>query len=423
MLYENGSTNSAHAFPEGFLWGAATAAHQVEGNNINSDLWVLEHIKPTLFAEPSLDACDHYFRFAEDIRLLAGLGLNTYRFSIEWARIEPERGVFSMAALEHYRRMLAACVENNVIPMVTFYHFSSPRWFAAMGGWEKAPAADLFVRYCERTAKHLGDLIAFATTFNEPNLPMLLRWVSHIDVPFTTAMRMGKQAARAVGSDRFGCFFLGNAEKLQDVMIAAHHRALAAMKSGPGSYPIGVNVALQDEQAVGPKSKRDRKCSEVSDPWLAAAAQSGFLGVQTYTRARVGKSGDLGPEQGVELTQMGYEFWPEALEQCLRYASARVNVPIYITENGVSTEDDTRRIEYIRRALLGVRNCLADGIDVRGYIHWSLLDNFEWIMGYRPKFGLVAVNRETQERIVKPSALYLGQIARLNRLCDLATVT
>src|SRR5260221_3935508 len=410
-----------YTFPEKFLWGAATAAHQVEGNNVNSDLWVLEHVKPTLFVEPSLDACDHYHRFEEDLRLLASLGLNTYRFSIEWARIEPERGVFSMAALDHYLRMLVACLDNGVIPMVTFYHFSSPRWFAAMGGWEKSPAADLFVRYCERTARSLGDLIAFASTFNEPNLPMLLRWVTHIEVPFTTALLMGKKAARAVGSGNFGCFFLGNAQKLQEVMIAAHHGALIALKSGPGSYPVGVNVAIQDEQAVGLKSKRDQKCAEVYDPWLAAADRSDFLGVQTYTRGRVGKGGDLGPEQGVELTQMGYEFWPEALEQCVRYASARVRVPIYITENGIGTEDDTRRIEYIDRALAGLKNCLADGIDVRGYIHWSLLDNYEWIYGYRPKFGLVAVNRQTQQRTAKPSAHYFGEIARCNGLRARAT--
>src|SRR5262249_49361622 len=158
-----------------------------------------------------------------------------------------------------------------------------------------------------------------------------------IDVPFTTALSMANKAARAVGSDRFGCFFLGNAEKLRDLMIATHHRAFDAMKSGPGNFPVGVNIALQDEQAVGPNSKRDRKRQEVYDPWLAAAAKSDFVGVQSYTRARVGKSGDLGPEQGVELTQMGYEFWPEALEKCVEYASARVNVPIYVTENGVGT--------------------------------------------------------------------------------------
>ncbi len=405
-------------FPPGFLWGAATAAHQVEGNNINSDLWVLEHVQPTLFAEPSLDACDHYHRFRDDIRLLAGLGLNTYRFSIEWARIEPERHHFSLAELDHYRRMLAACHENGVTPMVTFSHFSSPRWFAASGGWEKASNVDLFVRYCERSARHLGDLIGLASTFNEPNLPMQLRWISHADIPFTTVLRTGREAAKAVGSGTFGCFFMGDAYKLQNAMISAHHRARIAMKSGPGDYPVGVNISVQDEQAVGPKSKRDKKCAEVYDPWLAAAAQSDFLGLQTYTRCRVGKSGDLGPEPGIELTQMGYEFWPEALETCLRYAAERVSVPIYITENGISTEDDTRRVEYIHRALAGVRNCLAAGIDVRGYIHWSLLDNFEWIFGYRPKFGLVAVDRSTQERTIKPSAHYLGEIARGNRIPD-----
>ena len=410
-------------FPDGFLWGAATAAHQVEGNNVNSDLWLLEHTDPTVFAEPSLDACDHYHRFPEDIKLLADLGLNTYRFSIEWARIEPERGHFSRVALEHYRRMLAECHENGVTPMVTFYHFSSPRWFAALGGWEKPAAADLFVRYCDHAARYLGDLMAYATTFNEPNLPMLLRWLPVSEIPFVTVRRMAKAAQRALGTGRFGCFFLGDAGKLRDQMIAAHYRAVQAMKSGPGNYPIGVSVSLQDEQPVGPDSRRDRKCAEVYDPWLEAANGSDFLGVQTYTRCRVGKKSDVGPEPGIELTQMGYEFWPEALEACLWYAAGRVRVPIYVTENGVATEDDTRRIEYIRRALAGIRHCLENGIDIRGYIHWSLLDNFEWIMGYRPKFGVVAVDRATQERSVKPSARYLGEIARQNRILDPAAIS
>jgi len=409
-------------FPEGFLWGAATAAHQVEGNNINSDLWLLEHIQPTLFAEPSLDACDHYHRFPDDIKLLADLGLNTYRFSIEWARVEPERGHFSMTALEHYRRMLAACHENEVTPMVTLYHFSSPRWFAAMGGWEKAAAPDLFVRYCDRVASHLGDLISLASTFNEPNLPALLRWLPPGQIPFLTVRRMTKEARRALGSKHLGCFFLGDAEKLLDRMTAAHQRGRQALKSGPADYPVGINISLQDEQPAGADSRRDRKCAQVYDPWLELAARSDFLGVQAYTRCRVGKKWDAGPEPGVELTQMGYEFWPDALEACLRYARARVPVPIYVTENGVSTEDDSRRVEYIRRALAGVRNCLADGIDVRGYIHWSLLDNFEWIMGYHPKFGLVAVDRATQKRTVKPSARYLGEIARQNRILDPAAI-
>jgi beta-glucosidase len=406
-------------FPAGFLWGAATAAHQVEGNNVNSDLWVLEHVSPTLFAEPSLDACDHYHRFADDIRLLASLGLNTYRFSIEWARIEPERNRFSTAALEHYRRVLAACHENGVTPMVTFYHFSSPRWFAALGGWENRGAGDLFVRYCERAAKHLGNLIDYAATFNEPNLPLLLRWVSNVKIPFLTVTRMQSQAARAAGSNRFGCFFLGDAYKLRDLMIPTHQRARDAMKSA-ADFPVGLCLAMQDEQPAGPRSRRDAKCVEVYDAWLAAAASGDFLGIQPYTRCRVGKDGDMVPEPGAELTQMGYEFWPEAVEACLRYAAARVRVPIYVTENGIATSDDSRRVEYIRRALGGIANAIESGIDVRGYIHWSLLDNFEWIFGYRPRFGLVSVDRYTQERTVKPSGHYLGEIAQSNRVPDAA---
>jgi len=145
---------------------------------------------------------------------------------------------------------------------------------------------------------------------------------------------------------------------------------------------------------------------------LAASGQ--FQRFQAYTRQRVGSKKDIPPDPGAELTQMGYEYWPEALEGAVRYAASKVRVPIYVTENGVATEDDKRRIDYIHRALIGLEKCLADGIDVRGYIHWTLMDNFEWILGFRPKFGLVAVNRETQERTVKPSARYLGSIARAN---------
>jgi beta-glucosidase len=406
---------AATGFPKGFLWGAATAAHQVEGNNLNSDNWVLEHVKPTLFADPSGDACDHYHRYADDIKLLASLGFNTYRFSIEWARIEPEEGFFSYAELEHYRRMLAACHESHLTPVVTFNHFTLPRWLAARGGWENATSSDLFARYCERAARHLGDLIAFAATLNEPNIPLLLRWLK-IPIPPAVLDGMLAAAARASGSDRFSFFLLGPPDKTLETLLAAHHRGLAAMKSGPGKYPVGVTLAMSDDQAVGPDSARDGKRAELYGPWLEAAARSDFIGVQTYTRARVGKDGDLPPEAGAELTQMGYEFWPEALEQTIRYAAAQARVPVYVTENGIGTADDARRVEYIKRALAGVQSCLKDGVDVRGYVHWSLLDNFEWIFGYRPTFGLVAVNRDTQERTVKPSARYLGEIARRNRL-------
>jgi beta-glucosidase len=153
---------------------------------------------------------------------------------------------------------------------------------------------------------------------------------------------------------------------------------------------------------------------EINDNYLESLQGDDFVGVQAYSRSRVGPKGFLSAEEGVELTQMHYEFWPEALEATIRDAAAKTGLPVIVTENGIATTDDTRRIEYIRRALRGVVNCLRDGLPVRGYTYWSAFDNFEWSLGYRPTFGLIAVNRETQERTIKPSARWLGTIARAN---------
>jgi beta-glucosidase len=160
----------AIAFPDGFLWGVATAAHQIEGGNWNSDWWEFEHAPGTQVVEPSGDACDSFHRYPDDIRLVKEFGLAAYRFSIEWARIEREEGFFSRSALDHYRRMLACCHEHGVLPVVTFHHFTTPRWLAAQGGWENPATADRFARFCERAVAHLGDLIGMGCTINEPNV-------------------------------------------------------------------------------------------------------------------------------------------------------------------------------------------------------------------------------------------------------------
>ena len=171
-------SDKSKAFPDKFLWGCATAGHQVEGNNTSSDLWLMEHLPESIFKEPSGDACDHYHLYPQDISMLADLGFNTYRFSLEWARIEPEEGFFSHAELEHYRRMLAACHEHHLTPLLTYSHFSIPRWFAFKGGWENPAAPDLYARFCEKATRHLGDLVGYASTFNEPDIPQLLNWIN-----------------------------------------------------------------------------------------------------------------------------------------------------------------------------------------------------------------------------------------------------
>ena len=412
--------NAHFEFPKDFFWGAATAAHQVEGNNVNSDVWVLEHVRKTPYVEPSGDACDHYHRYRADIALLAELGFNAYRFSLEWARIEPEEGEFSLAVLEHYRDMLRACREHNLTPIVTFHHFSSPRWLMARGGWENKKTPDRFARYCERAARYLGDLIGVACTINEANIGSVMTKMGFAaPLKRLHKQRWWLEASRALGASpkRLSPFLYAASTKAIKVVMQAHRQALEAIKSTSANVPAGMTLALQDIQSAENDEKfAARMRKEINDTYLESLQGDDFVGVQAYSRARVGSKGFLSAEEGVELTQMHYEFWPEALEATIRNAVTKTGLPVIVTENGIATTDDTRRIEYIQRALGGVINCLRDGLPVRGYTYWSAFDNFEWSLGYRPTFGLIAVDRETQERTVKPSAHWLGAVARANAL-------
>ena len=406
-------------FPDNFLWGMATAAHQVEGNNINSDFWVLEHLPDTIFAEPSGDAVDHYHRYAEDIALLAELGFNSYRFSIEWARVEPEPGCYSTAVLDHYRRMCETCHQHGLKPVVTYHHFTSPRWLMRRGGWNERDTAEKFAQYCQKVTQHCGDVIEAICTINEVNIPRLaaLFWMSDEAVNGGAEQFM-MQAAQAfqITPVRLGPFMFARAEKAEEVILVAHQQARQAIKAERPSLPVGLTIAMQALEAVaGGETVRDEARRALQDVYLEAAREDDFVGVQTYSRERFGVNGRLGPEAGVELTQMGYEYWPQAIGATLRYAHQVAGVPLMVTENGLSSEDDTRRIAYYQTALSSVIDCLRDGLDIRGYFAWSAFDNFEWVFGYRPQFGLIAVNRETQERTPKPSAYWLGKVARTNR--------
>ena len=403
-------------FPKDFLWGTATAAHQVEGNNINCESWVLEHLPGTIYAEPSGDACDHYHRYPADIALLADLGFNAYRFSIEWARIEPEEGEFSYASLEHYRRMLTTCHEHGIAPVVTFHHFTSPRWLHRYGGWLGEKTPERFARSCERVTDHLGDLISVACTVNEANIAMLLAKL----LPFNRQEQpWWGAAAQAFGvpADRLGLFqFVANARS-REIIMAAHRRAFDVIHAGPGDFPVGMTLALPDiQQGEGGESRAAEFRREMSDCYLEQLRGDDFVGVQTYARMVVGPDGLIPPGEDVELNQMGEEFYPEALGGTIRHAAQVTGIPIYVTENGLASTDDSRRLEYIQRALRCVVNSLESGIDVRGYFCWSAFDNYEWVSGYRPQFGIIAVDRKTQQRTAKPSAHWLGAVARANRL-------
>ena len=406
---------SAQRMPRGFLWGAATAGHQVEGNNVNSDVWLVENIKPTTFPIRSGDACDSYHLYEEDIRLLKSFGLDTYRFSIEWARIEPSPGQFSNAELDHYKRMIEACHKHGVRAAVTFNHFTCPLWFSARGGWGEPDSPQLFARYCETAARHLADGMHMAFTLNEPQVNRVLRWIPVLATPARAKWKEDVKAAarRATASDRFMSFHLGDDALMQPNLIAAHKAGYQAIKAVRADLPVGVTLAINDYQAAGPESRVQEVRKDVDEAWLEAAKATGdFVGVQNYGRTLIDAAGDAGTPKGAERNSLNQEYYPAGLGNAVRYVHGATGKPILVSENGISTNNDDQRIRYIDDALVGLRSAINDGVPVLGYIQWSLLDNFEWSIGYMAKFGLVAVDRKTFVRTPKPSAWHLGKVAK-----------
>jgi beta-glucosidase len=389
---------TAATFPDGFVWGTATAAHQVEGGNWNNDWWAWEHAEESPCEEPSGDACDQYWRYPQDLELLADVGFKAYRFSLEWSRIEPEYGEFSTANLDHYRRVIETCRDHDVLPVVTFHHFTTPRWVIAEGGWENPATADRFATFCERAVGHFGEEIGMACTINEPNIVSLMGWLMGVFPP-------GKSED------------LDGYVKTNEHLRAAHRKAYDALKAGPGDFPVGLTLSMGDWTAEpGSEALIETYRRHHEDEYLEAARGDDFVGVQAYSRNRVGPDGVVGPEAGVEVLPMGYEYWPQAAEAAIRHAVDVAGTPVYVTENGIGTDDDEQRIRFVRESLEGVARTISDGLDVRGFFYWSLLDNFEWAYGYRMRFGLIGVDRATQARTVKPSATWLGQVISRNRI-------
>lgn len=427
-------------FPKGFLIGASTAAHQVEGNNIHSDYWALEHMAYSSFTEPSGDAVDHYNRFEEDIRLMAEAGLNAYRFSIEWARIEPQPGEFDEKEIAHYRAVLECCRANGIEPIVTMHHFTSPKWLICQGGWEAEETVQKFADYCAYVVRQLGDLMHYVCTINEANMGLQIAAISQrymrmmqkngekarasaessvqvgINLEANSMMeRMKKQAAENMqlfGTPQPQIFVSGRTENGDKLVMRAHQAARAAMKAVKPDLQVGITLSLHDIQSVdGGEEAALKEWTEEFLHYLPFIQEDDFFGVQNYTRTIMGPEGSRPVPEGAETTQMGYEFYPQALENVIRSVHKRLPIPLMITENGIATADDSRRVAFMEQALAGVSRCIEDGIPVLGYCHWSLLDNFEWQKGFSMTFGLVSVNRTTMERTPKKSLTVLGSFA------------
>jgi beta-glucosidase len=379
-------------FPEDFLFGTASAAHQIEGANTNCDWWAFEHDPSSRCVDVSGDACDSWHRWEADLDLVASIGLSSYRFSVEWARIEPAPGEFSLAALSHYRRVVEGCLARGLVPVVTLHHFTLPRWMADKGGFESTEMASRLGDYAARVGAALGDVIGIACTINEPNIVALMGYLLGVFPP--------------------GAHDRARFEAVSATMRDAHHAMTSALRAGPGSFPVGLTLSMAEMEAVeGGDAQLATAIEHLEDAYLRELAGDDFIGVQAYTRLRFGPDGPVDIPQGARRTKMGYEYRPEAVEHTVRRAAAVSGLPVVVTETGISADDDAERVGFIDAVTAGVANCVADGIDVRGLYYWTLLDNFEWALGYSQPFGLVACDRTSFERRPKPSAAHFGRIA------------
>lgn len=419
-------------FPEGFLWGSATAAHQVEGNNDNNDWWAAE--QSGQLPHRSGLACDHFRRYDDDFALLAELGQTSHRLSLEWSRIEPRPGELSHAALDHYRRVLESLRSRGIEPIVTLHHFSNPIWLAEQGGWMRRDAVGRFARYAKRVVREYRDLVRYWVTINEPGVYASQGWI------------LGVWPPNRVGDLRGAFVVMRN-------MALAHGRAYHAMKEVQPDARIGVAHHWRLFDPADANRRGDRMIAAIRNrlmnvvfpiairhgrllpplgnvrqiPWLRNTED--WVGINYYTRehdrfspqaARMGFGVEVFPE--VERNQLGWEIYPRGLERALLAAAPPrgygAGREVIVTENGIPEPDmqDVKRPPYIVQHLAACHRAIQAGVRLRGYTYWTSMDNFEWAEGVAPRFGLVHVDFETQERTPKPSAYLYRDIIRANGL-------
>jgi beta-glucosidase len=423
-------TSKTIEFPDNFLWGAATASHQVEGGNRNNDWWEWEHRGGKIAdGTTSERACEQYTRYEEDFDLAKSMNHNAHRFSLEWSRIEPEKGIFSFKELEHYRTVLEALRERGIEPFVTLHHFTNPLWLSREGGWENPKVVEYFARYTKVVARELGGQVKFWNTINEPLVYAFENYIDAKGPPGASSMR---SAAMVIGNMlrahalAYHILHEDSPGEQCEVGIAKHMRvfdplrswhpldkALArlsdfifnwwfmdAMDTGRLAWPIGIGEQIQ----------------------LLAKTQD-FIGLNYYSRDMV-RFSPLKPQMlfienivhpDGEVNDLGWEIYPEGIFKLLMRLK-KYDKPIYITENGIPALDDTKRVKFLRDHLFQIHKAISDGVDVRGYLHWSLLDNFEWAEGLTPRFGLISMDYETQQRTILASAEAYAKTAAANKL-------
>jgi beta-glucosidase len=413
-----------------FLWGAATSSHQVEGYNEKNDWAAFEAQGRVEGGARSGPATDHWNRFREDIRLAADIGLNSYRFSVEWSRIEPEQGRFDPAAIEWYSELIAECEKHRIVPMLTLHHFTSPQWFAEAGGFTWAQAAERFRDYTRHIARELGPRVPLWCTINEPMVLVAGTYLGKFMPPAVFSPQLAALACHQllkshayaydilhseipnrVGPWKDRPIEVGIAQNVLDFMPDRywHPMELLLSRVFHGFYNRSwLDAVVGKKPAFGVIGLVPN-----AEPVKEALGRKtcDFIGINYYTKAYVQwrprgaaeeRPGDLPiglsfARRKEAASDVGWAIHPEGFGKMLKLAGT-YGLPVYITENGIADREDSMRPEYLLSHLKEVARAIENGVDVRGYYHWALLDNFEWIKGFGPRFGLYRVNYETFER-------------------------
>ncbi len=403
-------------FPQGFYWGAATASYQVEGGIENTD-WAQAAREGRV--PPCGHACDHYHRYEADFDIAKSLGHNAHRFSVEWARIEPEEGQFNEEAIAHYRRVLEALQARGITPFITLWHFTQPLWFSKSGGFERKDSPEIFARYCAFVVSHLGDLCHYYSTMNEPSVFASNGWLRGSWPPF-------KRFALTdmVSITNSGRAFEGRPERsvrpvflyfrVMKNLAKAHNAAYRAIKKvAPDTDVSFVHHVIVFDANWNPFNKLKAWIANhywthvfMRRTWL----QCDSVGLNYYFYTQ------FGDRRVWRKTDMDWNFAPARIYDALKILS-RYKIPLFVSEAGLADAADTGRAEYITEQVRATWQAIQDGIDVRGHMYWSLLDNYEWALGFEKRFGLVAVQYDdTLERTIRPSAQVYKRICEQNGL-------
>jgi len=413
------------SFPKNFLWGVATAAHQVEGNNTNNQWYLWEHTVDStgtpmvLKAQKSGRACDHWNFYPLDIRIMKDLGVNSYRFSVEWSRIEPREGEWDTLAIRHYQDVCDSLLAQGIVPMVTLHHFTNPIWFEKKGAFEKKENVADFVQFTEVIYNALRDRVKFWCTINEPAVYVVEGYFQGNHPP-------GKK------DPKLAAVVLRN-------ILEAHVQAYHKIKSLPGGSEAQVGLVKNMTQMdpyrkwnpfdwflanlmdgvfntttleflkTGKYKFNMPTMASLKDENPEAVGSTDFIGLNYYSHYNYKFSANLDKAfqarllKGEVKTDMDYAMYPEGIYRAINTVS-ELGVPVYITENGVADARDTMRDQFIQRYLYAVSRAISEGKDIRGYYYWTLIDNFEWSLGWDMQFGLYSLDRSTQRRMMKPGS-------------------